>query len=59
MLLDGVFVASQIESDTTDLRQAFATIAIAVKATGEQLLLQAPPAPAGAPSTEGTNGDQP
>lgn len=38
MLFDGVFVASQIESDTTDLRRAFQTIAIAVKATGEKLI---------------------
>lgn len=41
MLFDGVFVASQIESDTTDLRRAFETIAIAVKATGETLLANA------------------
>lgn len=41
MLLDGVFVASQIEADTTDLRRAFETIAIAVRATGEQLIAQA------------------
>lgn len=40
MLFDGVFVASQIESDTTDLRRAFETIAIAVKATGERLLAE-------------------
>lgn len=43
MLFDGVFVASQIESDTTDLRRAFETIAIAVKATGETLLANAKP----------------
>jgi len=41
MLLDGVFVASQIESDTTDLARAFETIAIAVQATGERLIAQA------------------
>lgn len=40
MLFDGVFVASQIESDTTDLRRAFETIAIAVKATGEKLIAE-------------------
>ena len=40
MLFDGVFVASQIEPDATDLRRAFETIAIAVKATGEQLMAQ-------------------
>lgn len=41
MLFDGVFVATQIESDTTDVRRAFETIAIAVKATGERLIAQA------------------
>lgn len=41
MLFDGVFVASQIESDTTNLRRAFETIAIAVQATGERLLAEA------------------
>lgn len=41
MLFDGVFVASQIESGTTDLRRAFETIAIAVKATGEKLIAAA------------------
>lgn len=41
MLFDGVFVASQIESDTTDLRRAFETIAIAVRATGERLIAEA------------------
>jgi len=41
MLFDGVFVASQIEPDATDLRRAFETIAIAVKATGETLLADA------------------
>jgi len=34
MLFDGVFVASQIENDTTDLSRAFETIATAVQATG-------------------------
>lgn len=49
MLFDGVFVASQIEPDATDLRQAFATIAVAVQATGERLAAEAPTAaPAGA-----------
>jgi len=41
MLIDGVFVASRIEPDTTDVPGTFATIAIAVQATGEQLLAQA------------------
>lgn len=41
MLLDGVFVASQIESDTTDLRRAFETIALAVEVTGERLIADA------------------
>ena len=41
MLLDGVFVASQIESDTTDLRRAFATIALAVEVTGARLIADA------------------
>ena len=45
MLLDGVFVASRIEPDTTDLQRAFETIAIAVRATGEQLLARAGGAP--------------
>lgn len=41
MLLDGVFVASQIEPDTTDLRKAFETIALAVQVTGERLMADA------------------
>ena len=41
MLLDGVFVASQIESDSTDLRRAFETIALAVEVTGERLIADA------------------
>ena len=41
MLLDGVFVASQIESDTTDLRRAFETIALAVEAAGARLIADA------------------
>lgn len=45
MLFDGVFVASQIESDTTDLQRAFDTIALAVEATAEKLLAS----PAGGP----------
>lgn len=60
MLLDGVFVASQIESDTTDLREAFATIALAVKATGERLLADAPGvAAAGATSSNESKGEAP
>jgi AcrR family transcriptional regulator len=60
MLLDGVFVASQIESDTTDLREAFATIALAVKATGERLLADAPGgASPGATSSNETKGEAP
>ena len=46
MLFDGVFVASQIEPDTTDLRRAFETVSIAVRATGEQLLARASREPA-------------
>ena len=38
MLLDGVFVASQIEPETTDLERAFATIALSVRATAERLV---------------------
>ena len=38
MLLDGVFIASQIEPDATDLRRAFQLIATAVKATGERMV---------------------
>lgn len=60
MLLDGVFVASQIESDTTDLREAFATIALAVKATGERLLADAPSAAlAGPTSSNESKGEAP
>jgi AcrR family transcriptional regulator len=43
MLFDGVFVASQIEPDTTDLRRAFDTIATAVQATAEKLIAATPP----------------
>lgn len=52
MLFDGVFVATQIESDTTDVRRAFETIAIAVKATGERLIAQASAEP-GAQANQG------
>lgn len=41
MLLDGVFVASQIEPDTTDLERAFELIATGVRATGERLIEEA------------------
>lgn len=41
MLFDGVFVASRIESDSTDLVRAFETIAVAVRATGERLVADA------------------
>ena len=41
MLLDGVFVASQIEPDTTDLDRAFELIATGVRATGERLIEEA------------------
>ncbi|MFN8644533.1 MAG: hypothetical protein U0802_23795 [Candidatus Binatia bacterium] len=54
MLFDGVFVASQIEPDATDLRRAFETIAIAVKATGEQLMAQT----ARETSTDGMKGER-
>lgn len=58
MLFDGVFVASQIESDTTDLRQAFETIAIAVRVTGERLIAESSPeTPADVPPTTTPNGD--
>jgi AcrR family transcriptional regulator len=57
MLIDGAFVASQIEPDDTDLRRAFETIALAVKATGERLLAEggadAPVAPATPRPTHG------
>jgi len=41
MLLDGVFIASQIEPDETNLKRAFDVISTSVRATGEQLLLAA------------------
>ena len=41
MLFDGVFIASQIEPDTTNLKRAFEVIATSVRATGEQLLAEA------------------
>lgn len=41
MLFDGVFVASQIESDTTDLQRSFDTIALAVEATAGKLVASA------------------
>lgn len=56
MLFDGVFVASQIESDTTDLRRAFETIALAVKATGEKLVAEATNAPTAARRVAGKKG---
>jgi len=40
MLLDGVFVASQIESESTDLRESFRLISMGVRATAERLLLE-------------------
>jgi len=40
MLFDGVFVASQIEPDTTDLEAAFRLIATGVQATGERLVAE-------------------
>jgi AcrR family transcriptional regulator len=40
MLLDGVFVASQIEAATTDLRESFRLIAVGVRATADRLLDQ-------------------
>ena len=58
MLIDGAFVASQIEPDDTDMRQAFETIALAVKVTGERLLAEgAAEASAGASPRHPTNGD--
>lgn len=41
MLFDGVFVASQIEPDDTDLPRAFELIAKGVQATGERLVEEA------------------
>lgn len=41
MLLDGVFVASQIEPDSTDLQRAFRTIAVGVRATRDRLVEEA------------------
>lgn len=41
MLFDGVFVASQIEADTTDLQRAFETIALAVEATAGKMVASA------------------
>lgn len=41
MLLDGVFVASQVEPDSTNLERAFELIATGVKATGERLVEEA------------------
>ena len=41
MLFDGAFVASQIDPDTTDLKQAFELIATSVKATAERLVEEA------------------
>jgi len=38
MLFDGVFVASQIEPDDTDLTRTFELIATSVQATGERLV---------------------
>jgi AcrR family transcriptional regulator len=41
MLLDGIFVASQIEPDSTDLPRAFRTIAAGVRATRDHLVANA------------------
>ncbi|MGB0621910.1 MAG: TetR/AcrR family transcriptional regulator [Myxococcota bacterium] len=41
MLLDGAFIASQIEPDTTNLKRTFQLIATSVRATGERLLADA------------------
>ncbi|MEE2891271.1 MAG: TetR/AcrR family transcriptional regulator [Pseudomonadota bacterium] len=40
MLLDGVFVASQIEAETTNLRESFRLIAVGVRATADRLLAE-------------------
>jgi len=40
MLLDGVFVAGQIESDSTDLTRAFRSIAAGVRATRDHLVAE-------------------
>ncbi len=41
MLLDGVFVAGQIESSTIDLERSFQTLSLGVRATAERLVLEA------------------
>ncbi len=41
MLMDGVFVASQIESDSLDLGRAFQTLSLGVRATAERLVADA------------------
>lgn len=41
MLLDGVFVASQIEPDETDIKQAFELIALSVTSTADALVQEA------------------
>lgn len=41
MLFDGVFIASQIEPDSTNLARAFELIATGVKATGARLVEEA------------------
>jgi hypothetical protein len=40
MLLDGVFAASQIESNTTDLKAAFGMISLSLRALADQLVQQ-------------------
>lgn len=45
MLLDGVFVASQIESNTTDLKAAFEMISLSLRALADQLVQQSTPHP--------------
>jgi AcrR family transcriptional regulator len=48
MLFDGVFVASQIEPEATDLKRSFALIALGVRATAEELVREASDARRGA-----------
>ena len=41
MLIDGAFIASQIEPDTTELKRAFELIATSLKSVGERLQAEA------------------
>lgn len=52
MLLDGVFVAGQIEPDGTDLQRALRTLAVGARATCDQLVAEA----RANPTTPGASG---